>query len=207
MSIGLTYNEFVALNPICDAKTRVPKLFGGPEKWGSRAITPKEARDAGCTFVDLVWATAAVARTNPDVERRLLLWRADCSARVLALYEGERHSDAPRNAIIATRQFSRGQIDAAAVAAAKATASASTMEAGGAAAGPTRAAWAAAEETWAAYWAAGAASVAAARVAYWAATAAAGEAAGAAEESWQFDRLIDRLSDQEPEDWPLPARG
>lgn len=34
----------------------------------------------------------------------------------------------------------------------------------------------------------------------------AARAAWAAEQAWQFDRLIERLSDSEPEDWPLPAR-
>ena len=55
----------------------------------------------------------------------------------------------------------------------------------------------------------------AARAAAWdaardAAGAAAWDAARAAawdaEETWQFDRLIARLSDDEPEDWPLPPQ-
>ena len=55
-----------------------------------------------------------------------------------------------------------------------------------------------------------AAARAAARAAAWdaawdAVRAAAKDAAWAAEESWQFDRLIARLSADEPEDWPLPA--
>ena len=36
-------------------------------------------------------------------------------------------------------------------------------------------------------------------------TAEAAEAAEAAERDWQFDRLIARMSDDEPQDWPLPA--
>ena len=45
------------------------------------------------------------------------------------------------------------------------------------------------------------AALAAARHAAWAAASA---AARDAEETWQFDRLIAWLSDNEPDDWPLP---
>jgi len=34
---------------------------------------------------------------------------------------------------------------------------------------------------------------------------AAWDAARAAEEAWQFDRFVARMSDDEPEDWPLPS--
>ena len=51
-----------------------------------------------------------------------------------------------------------------------------------------------------------AAARAAARAAAGAATwAAAGAGAGAAEEAWQIDRFVARMSDDEPEDWPLPS--
>lgn len=70
-----------------------------------------------------------------------------------------------------------------------------TWDAAGAAA--KDAAWAAAwDGAWDAAWAA-------ARHAAW---ATARDAARAAEQQWQFDRLVAWLSDPEPEDWPLPER-
>lgn len=76
---------------------------------------------------------SAVARTDADIERRLRLWLADCAAHVLHLYERTEASDAPRRAIIAARQFARGEIDSAA-SAASATASAAAWDAASAAA-------------------------------------------------------------------------
>lgn len=154
MAIGLTYDEVRNLDPCSSSFTRVSKLLGGETAWNGNKIDAAKAREAGCTFDDIVWAASALARENPDVERRLRLWMADCAARVLHIYEKTESSPAPRNAIVAARQFARGEIDAAA---------------------------------WAAAWAA-------ARAAAW-----------AAEEAWQFDRLIAWLSDDEPQDWPLPA--
>jgi hypothetical protein len=112
-----------------------------------------DAKAAGVSFEDVVRAASAMAIDNKDVERRLRLWMADCAAHVLHIYEKTGDSDAPRSAIIAARQFARGEIDAAA--------------------------WAARDAAWAAW---------------------------AAEEAWQYDRLIQWLSDEEPADWPLPER-
>ena len=141
---SLTYAELKALQPCEDSLKRVAKLFGGARKWNGRKISASEARSAGATFDDIVWAASALTRKDKDVERRLRLWMADCAARVLHIYEKTGDSDAPRKAIVAARRFARGEIDEAS-----------------------------------------------------------GAAAGAAEEQWQFARLIDRL-EGEPEDWPLP---
>ena len=146
MTIGLTYAQLKDLSPCTDTLADVTKKLGGARKWGKLIITAGQARAAGCSFDNIVWAASAVARTNPDIERRLRLWMADCAARVLHVYEKTETSSAPREAIVAARRFARGEITAAA---------------------------------WAAAW--------------------------DAEEKWQFDRLIARLSDDEPEDWPLPA--
>lgn len=100
-------------------------------------ITAAQAKEAGCTLTDLVWAASALARRDKDVERRLRLWMADCAARVLHIYERAETSEAPRNAIIAARQFARGEIDGAAGAAA-----------GDAALGAARVAARDAEEAW-----------------------------------------------------------
>ena len=157
-AIAITYAELKKLNPCEDSRKRVAKLMGGARKW-TAPITAQHAKDAGCTLDDVVWTASALTRDNPDVERRLRLWISDCAARVLHIYEKTEASDAPRNAIIAGRQFARGKIDAAA--------------------------WDAARD--------------AARDAAWG-------AAWGAEETWQFDRLIQWLSENEPEDWPLPKR-
>ena len=157
-----------------------------------RPITAAQAREFGMSFSDIMWVANAVARTDKDVERRLRMWAADCSARVLHIFESERPGDdRPRKAIEATRAYVRGEIDAAALANA------------------ADAAYTAADAAFAyTAYAADAAAFAAARAAYTAANAAAWAAAfaaaGATEEAWQFDRLIAWLSDDEPEPWPLP---
>ena len=208
---GLTYEELRNLNPCPESMIRVTKLMGGAEKWNGRKISAYEARAAGATFSDIVWAASAVAQNDKDVERRMRLWLADCAARVLPIFEKECPDDArPRQAIIAARRFARGETDAAAWAAAWAAAMASAeMDAAWAAAmnAAWDAAWAAARD--AAWDAARAAAMNAAWDAAWdAARDAAWDAAWAAawddEERWQFDRLIARL-ESEPDDWPLSA--
>lgn len=200
MAIGLTFDEVRNLDPCSGSFKRVSRLLGGKTGWNGNRIDAAKAREAGCTFDDIVWVASALARENPDVERRLRLWMADCAARVLHIYEKTESSPAPRNAIVAARQFARGEIDDAAGAAGAARAAGDAARAAWAAARAAGAAGAA----WAAWAAAGDAAGAAAGAAR-AARDAAGDAARAAEEAWQFDRLIAWLSDDEPQDWPLPA--
>src|SRR5208282_4529948 len=107
----LTYAELKALKPCPDALERIAKLMGGATAWGDKKINAAHARKAGATFDDIIWAASAMARSNPDVERRLRLWTADCAAHVLHIYEKDYPTDdRPRNAIIAIRQFARGTI-------------------------------------------------------------------------------------------------
>jgi hypothetical protein len=219
---GLTYEELRNLNPCPESMIRVTKLMGGAEKWNGRKISAYEARAAGATFSDIVWAASAVAQNDKDVERRMRLWLADCAARVLPIFEKECPDDArPRQAIIAARRFARGETDAAARAAARdaalnaawaaardaardaARAAARDAARDAARAAARDAARAAARA--AARDAARAAARDAARDAAWAAARdAARDAAWADEERWQFDRLIARL-ESEPDDWPLSA--
>ena len=202
---ALTYSDVKALSPCSDSFRRVSKLLGGETGWNGNQIDAEAARKAGCTFDDIVWIASALARKDADVERRLRLWMADCAARVLHIHEKTETSDAPRNAIIAARQFARGEIDPAARAAARDAAWVAARAAARAAA--RDAAWAAARApAWAAARAAAWAAARAAQAAAWAAAWAAARAAWVAEEQWQFDRLIAWLSDNEPNDWPLPDR-
>ena len=80
---GLTHEELRNLNPCPESMIRVTKLMGGAEKWNGRKISAYEARTAGATFSDIVWAASAVAQNDKDVERRMRLWLADCAAQVL----------------------------------------------------------------------------------------------------------------------------
>jgi len=168
---GITYAECKALDPCSNDFKRVAKLLGGKKGWNGNLIDAASARAAGCTINDILWVASALSRKDADIERRLRLFAADCAAHVLHIYERSESSPAPRNSIIASRQYARGEIDDAAWDAARAAA--------------RDAAWDAAQA---------------------AARDAAGAAAGAAEEAWQFARLVERLSENEPEDWPLPAK-
>jgi hypothetical protein len=208
---GITYPDLKALRPCDDSLRRVARLLGGAKAWNGNPVTAQQARAAGCTFEDIVWAASSVACRTPDVERRLLLWLADCAARVLHIYERDVPGDPRvRAAIIAARCFARGEIGAAAVDAAVDAARAAARAAVGAAA--WAAAWAAARAAraavgaaaWAAAWDAARAARAAVGAAGDAAWGAAWGAVIDAEEARQFDRLVARLSDPEPEDWPLP---
>jgi len=235
MTPALSYTELKALDPCTDSLRRVAKLMGGAAKWNGKRVNAADARKAGATFDDIVWAASAIARTNTDVDRRLRLWLADCAARVLHIYEREYPADdRVRNTIVASRQFARGEIGAAAWAAAGADARdsawAAAWDAAGAAAwdaaGTTAGAAARAAAGTAARAAARAAAGTAARAAAWdaaraaakatawdAAWDAAGTTAGTtawdaawdAEGAWQFDRLIEWLGDKEPDDYALPS--
>jgi hypothetical protein len=209
MTISLTYTELKALKPCADRLKANAATFG-PAKDRTASVTFQQLKDGGAMFGDLVWLADAMADDNPDCKRRLRLWSADCAARVLSIYEKHETSTAPRNAIIASRQFARGEINAAARAAASSAASVAARSAA------SDAAWAAASsaardaassaESYTAWTAAGCtASVAASSAASSAESYTAWTAAWAAEETWQFQHLVERMSDPEPEDWPLPA--
>lgn len=189
----LTYDQLLKLRPCKDRLAVAERKIGGPREWNGKKVAASQARDLGMSFDDLVWAASALARSDKDVQRRLRLWMADCAARVLHIYEKSERSDAPRNAVTAARQYARGEIDEAAWSAAWAAASSAASSAAGSDA------WSAARA------AAGSAAWSAARAAAWsAAREAAGSAAWSAEREWQFNRLVEWFSDNEPSDWPLP---
>ena len=186
MTVALTYDEVKALNPTCGRFTRIVKKLGGKDAWNGNRIDAATARAAGASLDDLIWVTSALVEADKNVERRLRLWVVDCAAHVLHIYEKTEASTAPRKAIIASRQYARGEIDGAAWDTARGAAWDTARATAGATA--RAAAWAAA---WGMAW-----GVA------WAAR----DAAGAEEEQWQFDRFIAWFSDNEPDDWPLPPK-
>ena len=174
-------SEIEKLKPCKDRFAAVRSL-----KLGRGKITAKKAVEAGVSFDDLVWTASAIAKSDADVERRLRLWLADVAAHVVHIFEKEHQTDfRPRNAIIAARQFARGEIwdaarDAARVAALVAALVAARV-----------ADWDAAR--------------AAARAAAWdAARDADWDVARDAEQSWQLERLVYWFSENNPTDWPLP---
>lgn len=197
---AFSYDDLMALNPCTESMRRVVKLMGGAKKWDGNKISAAQARKAGATFDDIVWAASALSRTDKDVERRLRLWMADCAAHVLHIFEKEFPDDLrPRSAIIASRQFARGEIEAAYADAAE-TAYADAADA-------AKAAYAKAAYANAAFAAAFAAANAAANAADASAGASdAADAAMTAERNWQFDCLVEWLSENEPKDYPLPSR-
>lgn len=201
MTLGLTYAELKALRPCAERLATIRKMMGGARKWTS-PVTAAQARKRGATLDDIMWAASMVARSNLDVERRLRLWLADCVAHVLHIYERKYPADdRPREAIITSRAFARGEINAAARDAACDAARDAAWDAE-----MDTAAWNAARAASGAARAANAAWDAAASNAAWAAARAASDAARATERRWQYDRLVLWLGEDEPEDWPLPAR-
>ncbi len=226
----LTLDALRKMNPCDDRFSVIAPAFKG------KPMTARQAVNRGAKFSDIVWVAATCAVKDKDVERRLRMWVADCAARVLRIYEQSPGANsAPRDAIIAARDFANGEIDDAARAARDAAwdaawdASWAARDAAGdaraaawaarAAAGAARDdaagddAWAARDAraaAWAARAAAGAARDDAAGDDAWAARdarAAAGAAAWAAEEEWQLKRLVAWLSGREPKPLPLPTAG
>lgn len=232
--IGLSYNELRKMHPCEDALRRVAKLMGGAKKWGSVKIDAATARARGATFDDILWVAARLAPHNPDVKRRLLLWMADCTARVLAQYERQfPGDDRVRACIVAARAYARGEIAYATYAAYAArsaacgaayvvhpvwgvTRSAAESAARSAARSVACAAYVAEADHTACFasWSVAVSAAYTARSAVRSAVYAAGgscdaawnaaDAAYIAETDWQFARLIARLSGEEPDDWPLP---
>lgn len=139
---------------------------------------------------DLFLILNSAAESDPDISRRFWLFAADCAAHVSHV------SSIPRSrfsAIVAGRQFARGEISydvlAAAWGAPKAHVWAAALTAFSLA--PLDAGWAAAK------------AVKDDGIEARDAWEAACSAAKAAELQWQFDRLIAWFSDNEPEDWPI----
>ena len=201
--LTFTYDRVAALRPSADMLLAATEKLGGVAVWKARGFSFREMADAGIQFDDLVWLAMEASREDPGIERRVRLWGADCAAHVLPIFEREMPGDArPRQAIEAARGFARGTVSNAALAAARDATMDATMDATRAAASDARAA--ARDAARAAAWVA---ARAAARAAAWVATRAAASDAEDAEKAWQLDRLCCWLSEQEPEDWPLPEEG
>ncbi len=168
-----------------------------------RRLTFAQVRAEGTSFDDLVWVAAAMALTDKDASRRLRLWMADCAARVLDVFENTESRDALRGAVVAARQYARGEIDKDAWATARAAGRTAANDSARAAAraGSYECHWAA---NWLKTWAN--ASISIWGAGWVAAAEAAFDNAREAEKVWQFDRFILWFSDSEPEDWPLPDR-
>ena len=189
--LTFTYDRVAALRPSADMLLAATEKLGGVAVWKARGFSFREMADAGIQFDDLVWLAMEASREDPGIERRVRLWGADCAAHVLPIFEREMPGDArPRQAIEAARGFARGTVSDAALAAARDATMDATMDATRAAASDARAA-----------------ARDAARAAAWVATRAAASDAEDAEKAWQLDRLCCWLSEQEPEDWPLPEEG
>ena len=120
---ALTYAELQALKPCEDDFVKVTAILGGAAAWDGRLITAAEARAAGVSMDQVIWAASALARKNSEIERRLQHWSCDCAARVLAIFEKQFPGDGrPRAAIEAGRHFADGLIDDPERAAARAAA-------------------------------------------------------------------------------------
>lgn len=194
----LTIKELNKLKPCPEdgrrARALLRKLNSDPE----HCFTAVEAREAGCTFADIMWAAGVLARTDKTVERKLQMFAADCVARVLHIFERKYpNDDRPRKAIKARRDYANGRISANAAYADYAAARAAAF----AAYADARADYATSYAARAAYATTpAAADYAAARAADYA------DAYAAAERQWQFDRLTAWLSDDEPRPLRLPAK-
>ena len=109
--IGLTYAELVALKPCSERFDAVTELIGDESSWNGRLVDAKTAVRLGVSFDDLLWVATKKAITDKDVKRRIRLWAADCSARVLHIFENKYPSDdRPRKAIQSARDYARGLI-------------------------------------------------------------------------------------------------
>lgn len=182
--LAISLGDLAGLAPCEEAARRVGVLLRAADPTGWRAFTAAEARAAGCTYEDIIWVAAEIARTDEAVARRLTGYLNDNAKRVLPLFE-QRAPDDPRvrACIIATDDFLAGAISEAEWARA------------------ARAAW----DAWAAW---DARTARAARAAWAARTARAAWDArdrGSADfGAWQFDRLIDWLAPEAPDPLPMP---
>lgn len=194
---AVTFAHLTAFGGCEQDMKRVEMLLS---RYGNVQIDAAMALAAGCTFDDIIWAAAELARSNKDVRRRLRLFAADCAARVLPIYERVGKSDDPRKAIIAARRAARREINVAELAVAQTAAWAAAWAVTPLASQQSAVEIAAERAARIAAWAA---ELRAARIAAWAAELA---VAQTAEYQWQFDRLVAWLSAAEPMDWPLEDR-
>ena len=193
----LTWKQIVALKPCAAQRDAASaKLRASYPDIDTRAFTLADAATAGVHFECLIWIASRASEVDLDCARRIRLFSADCAARVAHIANDPRSTAA----IVAARQFARGEIGVEQLNAARVAARAAAWGARAVSAAARVAARAAA---WDAAWAARDAASDAARDAASDASDAASDAARAAEQKWQAERLIEWFSDKEPSDWPI----
>lgn len=104
MSLFTSVSQIRALGP-CISGYR----FALDNLAGDDRVSAAAAREAGCSFEDMCWYLSSQAGSDPEIDRRLRMWRADVAARVLPVFEKEfPRETAPRFAIIVARGFASG---------------------------------------------------------------------------------------------------
>lgn len=156
----------------------------------------KAAHDADRPLMDVAPLVAVHACMDYDILRRYRLWLADCAAHVMPEYGGFGDMRALRDAVVVAREYARGRAG---------------FYAAHRAAGPAWDAYEAAEDAgnWRAAWAAEDATLATMtpdiiRLALPRVLARRGAEWAAEHDKWRVSRLLARLSESEPEDFPLP---
>lgn len=101
-------DQLKALKPCPSSWTRIEGLLTATAltQWNA-----KEAREAGCTFLDIRWVASRIAYENPIIARRYRHWMADCAASILPYFEEKEPNDSrPRMAIEAARSYADGKL-------------------------------------------------------------------------------------------------
>ena len=174
-TLCLTIPALNKLKPCAESGRRVRAALKNLNADKEHCFTAAEARAAGCTYDDVIWAASAIAMTDHEVARRLTGFLNDNAKRVLHIFEEAAPDDMRvRECIQATddwlaRRITEYQWREAAWAARAARAAWADRAAR--AAWDARAAWAARDEF----------------------------------QTWQFDRLVAWLSPVAPEPLPMPA--
>ena len=184
----ITIAELDKFKPCAETGRRVRKVLRAFDPDKAKCFSAADARAAGCTYDDIIWAASAIAKTDDDVARRLVGFLNDNAKRVLHIFEEAAPNDMRvRQCIQATDDWLADEIteDRWKEAARDAWAARAARDA--------RAAWAA--------WAARDAWDARAAWAAWAAR----DAWDAEFYEWQFDRLIEWLAPEAPEPLPMSA--
>lgn len=166
-------------------------------KLGEDNVGAAEAREAGCSFDDMAWYLSVQAVNDPEIDRRLRMWKADVAAHVLHVFEAAfPEEQSPREAIVAARAYVAGEVDL--IALEQAIARAQLAEDMAWMLNSVRAAQAAA-----------AARVCGDRRASWVVSKCAVECVreqAVAELEWQFDKLIEWFTGDGPGPLALPER-
>jgi hypothetical protein len=162
------------------------------------SLTVSDLRDAGASFSQIMWLLSTLAPADSELKRRLRLWSADCIARVLHLFEAAHPYDMRvRATILAARDFARAKTENMKCARIGVLATHKLTRRDTAGLVAAAATFLAREQdSWADNVAAGYARSAA--------MASGPDSAAGIELEWQFDRLVGRMSAEEPDDWPLP---